>query len=465
MPPPLPVAGYFRVSQARDGMHAPELYLQEINRYCAYRQLEIGEIFSDVDFSARKGARQRPSLERLRLARRQFSAVIIPKLSRFGRSMKDLIELFDEFDSDAIPLVFLDMNIDTSTSQGRLLRHVMSAFAEYESDVKSDYAKANRQLAYRAGRQWTGNVPFGYVKGSVHTESYLPHPQRAAVVLELFERYLAGASATSLVRELNARGQTTTNGHIWRTRALMMMLERASYAALIRTNGELLPGNWQPIVPRETWDGVQARITAAKRPGQPPPRFQVHLLTRLLVCGVCGRRLYHRPSYRKSKGKYIRTEGIYHCSDRTDVKRCPGGAVSSRRAEKQVVDAFLSRDPFIVARSKQFPFEGVMNMREQWEPLVLSDKRKLLSLAIERIVLLPHSEETGRKAPRTIIIQWVDDPGDDPPPLTMRLEGSIGPVPRQPMPRSSATEKRERSRADWRELNRRGRFPDLRKKA
>jgi DNA invertase Pin-like site-specific DNA recombinase len=59
--------------------------------------------------------------------RHAYGAVIVPKLSRFGRSMKELIRLFDVFDSDHIPLVFLDMNLDTSTSQGRLLRHILAA--------------------------------------------------------------------------------------------------------------------------------------------------------------------------------------------------------------------------------------------------------------------------------------------------------------------------------------------------
>jgi DNA invertase Pin-like site-specific DNA recombinase len=53
------------------------------------------------------------------------------------------------------------MNIDSSTSQGRLLRHVMAAFAEYESDVKSDYARTNYALLSRAERAWGGRPPSG----------------------------------------------------------------------------------------------------------------------------------------------------------------------------------------------------------------------------------------------------------------------------------------------------------------
>lgn len=105
------VAGYFRISQARDDMHAPELYKREIERYCSYRELALETIFSDIDYSAFRGARVRPGLEELKSRRFEFSAVIVPKLARFGRSVRDLVELFELFDRDGIALTFLDLNI------------------------------------------------------------------------------------------------------------------------------------------------------------------------------------------------------------------------------------------------------------------------------------------------------------------------------------------------------------------
>jgi len=112
--------------------------------------------------SGLRGAKGRPALEELTRRRPEFSAIIVPKLARFGRSVRDLVELFELFDHDRVALVFLDMNIDTSTSQGRLLRHIMAAFAEYESDVKADYARASHCLARSKGLPW-GLPPFGYV--------------------------------------------------------------------------------------------------------------------------------------------------------------------------------------------------------------------------------------------------------------------------------------------------------------
>ena len=49
MPPPKPVAGYYRVSVARDGMVAPEMYEEEIRRYCDYKGLKLGAIFKDLE--------------------------------------------------------------------------------------------------------------------------------------------------------------------------------------------------------------------------------------------------------------------------------------------------------------------------------------------------------------------------------------------------------------------------------
>ena len=121
------VAAYYRVSKARDEMAAPQLYEDQIRRHCSYRAFNLGEIFVDLDYSGFRGSRTRPALEELKDRRHEFSTIIVPKLARFGRSAKELVELFDLFDSDGIALVFLDMNIDTSTSQGRLLRYIMAA--------------------------------------------------------------------------------------------------------------------------------------------------------------------------------------------------------------------------------------------------------------------------------------------------------------------------------------------------
>jgi DNA invertase Pin-like site-specific DNA recombinase len=124
--------------------------------------------------------------------------------------MKELIRLFDVFDSDRIPLVFLDMNLDTSTSQGRLLRHILAAFAEYESDVKADYTRATHRRIRAEGRPW-GLAPFCYAKGAEPHTWVIDEP-RAKLVRKMFRDYKNGSSANAIAQSLNAAGVTTAQG-------------------------------------------------------------------------------------------------------------------------------------------------------------------------------------------------------------------------------------------------------------
>lgn len=184
-------------------MRAPELYRDEIERYCNYRDLELAEVFSDIDHSAYRGAKARPALEELKRSRFEFSGVVVPKLSRFGRSVRDLVILFELFDRDGIALVFLDMNLDTQISQGRLLRRILTAFAEYESDVKSDYARAAQRMLATEGRPHGPLAPFGCtVVGKKRDKTYVVDAERAPIVREIFERYKG-------VGESDGRGHQT----------------------------------------------------------------------------------------------------------------------------------------------------------------------------------------------------------------------------------------------------------------
>lgn len=225
----MPVAGYYRISQARDGMKAPELYEGEIRRFCSYRNFPLGEVFSDIDYSGYRNSEKRPALNELVRRRHEFSGVVVPKLSRFGRSLKHLTQLFDTFDSDGIALIFLDLGLDTSSSQGRLLRNVMGAFAEYESDVRADYTRANVRYKTTQGLPFGGPAPFGYVRAG---KSYAPDPEHADAVRFMFERYAAGASLYRIAQELAEREILTLYGKVWQPNKVARLLDNPAYAGL-----------------------------------------------------------------------------------------------------------------------------------------------------------------------------------------------------------------------------------------
>jgi site-specific DNA recombinase len=394
------VAGYFRVSQARDDMHAPELYIGEIERYCSYRGLELVKIFSDIDYSAFRGAKARPALEELKARRAEFDAVIVPKLSRFGRSVKDLVRLFELFDRDGIALTFLDMNIDTSTSQGRLLRHILAAFAEYESDVKSDYSRANLRMIASEGRPHGPRAPYGYiVVGKRRDKTYVIDKERAPLVREIFKRYVAGYSLARLARELNARGVKGTHGGVWSRARLKVMLRTPAYEGLCRYKDETFKANWPPLISRALFERAERlRLERRKIYGCSSGQDS-HLLSGLLVCGVCRANLTYHTTHDRL---------VYECRASEDRGRhCLGGQISASIAEHLVTGGRTELLALVNAGPLARPAD---ELEVQWSLASLATRRALLGEVIDSVELTArpagNRHGRGRRPGRRLLIHW-----------------------------------------------------------
>lgn len=400
--PTRPVAGYFRVSQARDDMKAPQYYEYEIVDHCRRRRVVLAEVFSDVDFSAFRGAKRRPALEELKKRRREFSAVIVPKLSRFGRSVKDLVELFELFESDGVALVFLDMGLDTSTSQGRLLRHILSAFAEYESDVRADYFRAARDSRARKGLPPPGWVAYGYDR---RDGAFVINEQAASVVRHIFESYASGHTLKGVVRALNAKGVPSPKGIAWSVPTVRQMLDNHHYIALLDHDGEMRPGAWPALVTEDLWQAVQERRQMVPNRGVERPAAGLYLLSGLIECGHCGSTLCHRT-------KQDRGPGQYTCRGVENTGYCTGGAIAEHRAERLVVEAYLERYGMSLVHDPQ----GVgapMPLPQFWQSANLDQRRTMLRSAIGRLVLPPRPAQNRRgkgvQRGRCIDISWAAD--------------------------------------------------------
>jgi len=75
---------------------------------------------------------QRPGLERLLETVREGDSVIVWRLDRLGRSMKDLVA---RLENNGVELSSLKEKIDTSSSGGRLIFHIFAALADYAERV------------------------------------------------------------------------------------------------------------------------------------------------------------------------------------------------------------------------------------------------------------------------------------------------------------------------------------------
>jgi DNA invertase Pin-like site-specific DNA recombinase len=85
-------------------------------------------------------------------ALRKGDVIVVQRLDRLGRSLKDLIELLDSFKSKQVQFISLNESIDTSTAVGELAFHMIGSIAQFERRLISERTKAGLDAARARGR-------------------------------------------------------------------------------------------------------------------------------------------------------------------------------------------------------------------------------------------------------------------------------------------------------------------------
>jgi DNA invertase Pin-like site-specific DNA recombinase len=326
--------GYVRVSTARDDMHAPAMYEQQIRSYARGKGLSVKRIYADIDFSGRRGARTRPEFESLLndAEADNYDVLIVPKLSRFGRSAKDNLVAFDRLEAAGVRMVFLDLDMDTSTAFGRMMRTLLSAMAEFESDRIADYWKDTYRYLVRAGRPHP-KAPFGYRYDQAR-KTYTIVPAEARIVRDVFDRYVRRGEPSHAITRVYADRLNRS--------AIIGMLDNVVYAGMRHLDDETLPGNWKPLIDMETYEGAQARRVASRSKTSNRSGTGRSALAGLLRCGMCDRPM-------------SRTGPAYTCPARRPIGDCPGGTIRVEKVEREVAKAFLDR---VADAHRQFAKQG-----------------------------------------------------------------------------------------------------------
>ncbi|EJI5073158.1 recombinase family protein [Salmonella enterica] len=110
---------------------------------------ECEQIFDDK-MSGTKA--NRPGLKRALKALKTGDTLVVWKLDRLGRSVKNLVGLISELHERKIHFQSLTDSIDTSTPMGRFFFHVMSALAEMERELIVERTNAGLAAARAQGR-------------------------------------------------------------------------------------------------------------------------------------------------------------------------------------------------------------------------------------------------------------------------------------------------------------------------
>ena len=136
--------GYCRVSTAEQGDSKAGLEAQAatIRAEAAHRGWDLLDVRQDV--ASGKSLRHRDELGRtLRdLRDHNADALIVAKLDRLSRSVLDFAGVMETAAEEGWSLVVLDLAVDTTTTNGKLIAHIMIALAQWERELIGDRTKA-----------------------------------------------------------------------------------------------------------------------------------------------------------------------------------------------------------------------------------------------------------------------------------------------------------------------------------
>ena len=96
--------------------------------------------------------KERPQLIKMMENFREGDTLIIWKLDRLGRTLKELIQLVESLSAKQVDFVSIKDTIDTSTAQGRLYFNLFASLAEFERDTIRERTKAGLAAARARGR-------------------------------------------------------------------------------------------------------------------------------------------------------------------------------------------------------------------------------------------------------------------------------------------------------------------------
>lgn len=385
--------GYIRVStedQTKKDFNSLDNQRERITEYVKRRQDQgwaLTELYEDV-LSAKDT--KRPFLKKLLrdANEKKFDVLVVNKLDRFSRSVKDGVTIADMFTSIGIEIVSVTENLDTSTPQGRMQFNMLLVLAQWEREMTATRTK-EKNNATRAKGMWTGgNFPLGY--DSDGKKRLAINPKEADQVRKMFDLYLKEQSIDRALPAVNkifkTKEWTTGNGNHRGGRGFTKVtyayiLKNPFYIGKISCGDEWVPGEHQAIVNPLVFARVQKMLASHTQTKKSPAQNKNNFLLRGLVkCTHCGSTMTTYFAYGRNGKQYI----YYKCTraSKLGLSACPVRQVSARELEQMIIGriGFLGTHTQLIEKAIQKAEDSITGdlprMKQQQAQLV-GEKRRI----------------------------------------------------------------------------------------
>jgi len=369
---------YIRVSTLqqvdRDSLNTQE---ERLKRYCEYHDFNNYKVYREEGVSAKDT--NRPKLEELKrdINTNVIDHVIVTKLDRITRSIRDLFKLTDYFEEKNVNFITTDQDINTKTSTGRFTLYLFGLLAQLERETTSERVSTDMRHRASSGKWNGGLIPHGYcTQGSlvkdfkndglsnheallkatqicpISKKLYINH-QEAKNIKLIFKTFLKENSIRKTTQILNNSGIKTRNDKFWATSSIHRILSNPTYEGKIwygkrktniangRLEGQdksdwtIVEGDHKAIIEHETFRKAQSLLEQNK--GKPAKKGRTYLLSGLIKCAKCGGSM---SGYSFTKKGTDKKYSYYKCSTHLSKGKiaCEGLSIPANEIEGFLVD-------------------------------------------------------------------------------------------------------------------------------
>ena len=377
---PKRVAIYARVStqeQVENG-NSLEFQIDKLKAYCQLHELKVVGEYIDAGVSGAKFSR--PALNRLKDDIDKIDIVLIYKLDRLSRSIKNTMFLIEDiFKPNNVDLISLSENFDTSQAVGMAMIAVISTFPQLERDTIKERMMAGKLQAVKNGK-YINNAPFGYKK--VDGKLVKDEDTRKCVEF-IFEKLLEGHSTTKIAKMIELNGYAKLRTALWHFNTINRFVHKKVYCGHTPLMDILVKNTHEPYITDEEQDYILKLINSRKcSPSKAYDRSFPAVFRGMINCPTCHRKM----AVSRAPKKGVKKDKLYLIR-----YRCPYCKLDKKGnyylPEELIEEALLKY-------FKEFCFNFKFKLQKAWLNNLINDEElKKLQLEIEAKIELLKKEQ------------------------------------------------------------------------
>lgn len=293
----------------------------------------------------------------------KFDVIVVYKVDRLSRSLKDFINLIDELKELGIELRSVTEPFDTSTPFGKFVIQMLASFAEFEHGLIKERSYVGILSSMQKGN-WYGGAPYGY---KYQNKKLDINKKEAEVVKRIYNIYsdlkpgerISLKDLQSIVNSWNiptrmaGKVRKNCSEKFWNISTLHDILSNLVYTGktyvrkykknpdpngvpkqILRPKSEWIPFRTKQLVSEELFNKVNNALKRNSefsfRKGKP---FQA-MLAKLIYCKQCGRKYSFYNHCQRNKIIYYCQGKIKTATDHT----CNSSRITAWRIEKPIWD-------------------------------------------------------------------------------------------------------------------------------